>query len=233
MATSCDRNALLRYALGRMSTTETADVRQHLAECAECAAYLTTVEAAPDPTRVRSIIVDELLSRSHDLWASFFEKHRDRFVHFDAVHALIQACEDRWDREPERADILSIFLIESADALPATFAARALQSLAWTRRATMHLRRSSLSEALAAVETAKSRAADIPVADYERALIAFTSADVLRDLGRTDEALAEIRGAVAVFASFRDQRRLASAREMEGAVFCSQGEYKDRSEESL
>jgi tetratricopeptide (TPR) repeat protein len=228
MATSCDRNTLLRYGLGRLNTTETADVRRHVADCPKCAAYLATVQAAPDGfAPVHSIIVDELLSRPDTQWASFFEKHRERFLNFEAVQALIQACEDRWDRDPKRADTLSVFLTDSADALPATFAARALQSIAWTRRATMHLRLARPSEALAAVDEAKARASDIPVADYERALIAFTSADILRDVGRTDEALAEIRGAAAVFASFRDQRRLASAREMEGAVLCSQGEYKD------
>jgi tetratricopeptide (TPR) repeat protein len=228
MTTRCDRNEVLRYALSRLSTTETVAVSHHLAECPECSAYLATVQTAPsDFTRVHTIIVDELLSRSQEQWASFFEKYRGRFVSFDAVQALIQSCEDLWDRDPERADILSGFLTESADALPVSFAARALQSIAWTRRATMHLRRARPSDALAAIHVAKSRAGEIPVADYERALIAFTAADVLRDLGRTDEALAEIRGAITVFASFRDQRRLASAREMEGAVLFSQGEYKD------
>jgi tetratricopeptide (TPR) repeat protein len=229
MATSCDRNALLRYALGRLDTVQTHDVRRHVTECPQCAAYLTTVESSPTASGSQRTltVVDELLSLAPGEWSQFFEIHRSRFANLGPVQALIQACEDRWDREPERADALSAFLTESADALPLSFASRALQSIAWTRRATMHQRRGRLSAALAAVDEARSRAGDIPVADYERALIAFTSADILSELQRTDEALEQIRGAATVFASFRDRRRHASALEMEATVLFRRGDYDE------
>ena len=202
--------------------------RRHLTECSSCVAYLSTFSAladdrAADPAPATA--VDELLSRSPDRWERLFAVDRSRFATPAAVQALIQACEAALDSDLERAEVISLILTESADALPPSFASRTLQALAWTRRATALLRRGRLPEALAAVATAEERANDIPAADYERALISFTTADILRELGRTDEALHQIREAAQVFARYRDTRRHASAREMEAAVLFRCGEY--------
>ncbi len=142
------------------------------------------------------------------------------------VQALIQACEFALDQDLVRADTLSSILTESADALPAGSASSTLQALAWTRRATALLRLGRLPDALAAVAAARERTIDIPAADYERALIGFTAADVLRELGQPEEALRQIREAADVFLHYKDMRRHASAREMEAAVLFRSGEYE-------
>src|ERR1043165_4424449 len=230
MSNRCDDNALLRYVLKLLTKEEAAEGRGHLAECSSCVAYLTTFDNADEEPfaeeAVSTAAVDDLLARSPDRWERLFAGNRDRYATPAAVQALIQACEIALDRDLARADVLSLILTESADALPVSFASRTLQALAWTRRATALLRQGRLVDARAAVKTAEERASHIPAADYERALIAFTAADILRELGQTDDALRQIRDAAAVFRGYKDMRRWASAREMEAAVLFRRGDYR-------
>lgn len=228
MAKGCDDNALLRYILNLLPDEEAVETRRHLAECPSCVAYLSTFQKPdeelprrPEPNRA----VDELLARPPDLWERLFAVDHARYATPAAVQALIQACEAALDHDLARADLISSLLTESADALPVGFASRTLQALAWTRRATVLLRLGHLLDARAAVAVAHVRANHIPAADFERALIAFTSADILREMGETGEALRQIREAAIVFLSYNDRRRHASAREMEGAVLFRMGEY--------
>jgi tetratricopeptide (TPR) repeat protein len=230
MPRACDENTLLRYVLRLLPEREAAEARDHLAMCASCTAYLRTFDGEErlptEDTLGTSTAVDDLLTRTPDRWERLFAHDRRRYATPAGVQALIEACEAAIDHDLVRADLLSTILTESADALPSGFAARTLQALAWTRRATVLLRRGELTEAQSAVANAEARASHIPAADYERALIAFTASDILRELGRTDDALREIRGAAAVFAAYRDTRRYASAREMEAAVLFRRGEYE-------
>jgi len=230
MAFGCDEHALVRYGLKLLGGEEAAEVRRHLEDCPSCVAYLSTF--APGDAdgfgalaKAGAAAVDEMLKQPAEEWRRLFETNPERFANPAAVQALIQECEVAFDRDAARADVLSSILTESADALPPTFASRTLQALAWTRRATALHRRGRLPDALAAVSAAVARANHIPAADYERALIAFTAADILRELGRTEEALRGIREAAEVFARYNDARRHASAREMEAAVLFSSGEY--------
>lgn len=231
MPLACDENALLRYGLGLMEEEEAAEVRRHIAACPSCAAYFTTIGTSPDQEASATqrehsrSAVDELLKLPQFEWQDFLASHGARFANHAAVQALIQECESALDRDLSRSRALSLMLITSADALPPSFASRTLQALAWTRRATALLRVGLLQEALTAVHTAEARAELVPAADYERALIAFTAADILRELGDTAEALRQIRKAGTVFDSYADARRRGSAREMEAAVLFRCGEY--------
>jgi tetratricopeptide (TPR) repeat protein len=227
MPSACDENALREYGLGLLSENKAAILRQHIAGCSSCSAYLSWfgTSSQSDPGGTENTAVEQLLALGETSWPTFVAAHFDRLANPRAVQSLIQACEDVLDRNAPRAELLSGVLTESADALPRGYGARTLQALAWTRRATALQRLGRLPEALSAVAMAERRAADIPAADYERALIGFTAADIKRELGRTDEALTEIRAAAKVFARYGDTQRCTSAREMEAAVLFRCGEY--------
>jgi tetratricopeptide (TPR) repeat protein len=229
MTSRCDENVLLGFVLNLLEDKDAAEVRQHLTECTSCVAYLVTFQGRtndePRPFGP-NVAVQELLASPQDRWLDSYAVDRSRYATPEAVQALIQACETALDEDLARAEALSSILIGCADALPKSFASSTLQAIAWTRRGTALLRRGRLDEATAAIATANERADRIPAADYERALIAFTAADILRERGNTAEALIVIREAAAVFLRYNDTRRHASAREMEAAVLFRSGEYK-------
>lgn len=224
---ACDENALLRFALGLLSEHEAAALRRHVVLCPSCSAYLSTLGTPELDVSVDdgAAVVEDLLARPPATWPQHFATHVDQFATTSVVQSLIETCESLFDRDGDRAETLSSILVASADALASDGRSDALRALAWTRRATALLRVGRLPDALDAVSEAEARAHRIPAADYEFALIAFTAADILRELGRTDEALATIRRAAEIFRQYNDVRRLSSAREMEGAVLFRCGEY--------
>jgi tetratricopeptide (TPR) repeat protein len=227
----CDDNLLLQYRLKRLSETDAAELRRHLADCPSCAIYLAAMSSGSEEEPVRlpenpSAAVEEMLQLPLAEWCGFFAFRRHAFENPVAVQVLIQRCEDAIDRNAVRAEKISAILVQSADALRPSIISRTLQALALTRRASTLQRLGKLQEALAAIAAAEDRVRDIPAADYEHALIAFTATDIHRELGRIDEALREIREASAVFEQYNDRRRHASAREMEAAVLFRAGEYQ-------
>jgi tetratricopeptide (TPR) repeat protein len=230
----CDENIVLRYGLRMLDDTEHVSVELHLAICASCRAYLQTIQIQPDigesvlpgQTAAARALVRDILAADVRAWPARLSAYEHRLATLAGVQALIEACEAELDRTAlAAAEIVSSALATCAEALPPSLQAQTLRALAWTRRGTALMRRGKLDAALLATTKAEAYAALVPAADYERALVAFTTADILRERGETEEALKRIREAGVVFASHQDLRRHASAREMEAAILYRSGAH--------
>jgi|GEM_PF-3108805 len=232
MSAGCDHNAVRRYGLKLLPKEEARRVEQHIAVCPHCAAYLMTIGSCDHLSSPREEsdvhareAVRTLITSPEADWPRLVAVRRDSLATIAGVEAIIEACEVELDRDLNRAERISAILVDSADRLAPTLSARTLQALSWTRRATALHRVGRLLEAMTAVDRAETYAAMIPGAEYERALIGFTAADILSEKGDTDEALRRIRAAAATFLRYKDFRRHRSAREIEAAVLFARGEY--------
>lgn len=185
-------------------------------------AFAESMESEETPA---TTLVTELLSSPRQWWVATVERD-DRYHSAAVVQHLIEVSEQKIDTTLPEAIATAEAAIALAEILDSEEHILQLHGSAYRQHAFALIHTGDFTRALESIESAQSIFDQMVVSEYAIARLNIVRALAYRALERYDDALALARQSAAVFHSFGDTQRLASAMMTEAFLFIHLRNYR-------
>ncbi len=167
-----------------------------------------------------------LLALPPSSWRRTIRSDR-RFRTRATLSFLLEAAHARLEKEPTLARELTSAVLASVDRVAGGWRVQvtALRGLAWKEHANALRVTDDLRAAIKAIEHALAIFADEPSLDYQAATAKLVKAQILREMGEDDAAVALARECAVKFRDYGDSRYLVMARITEGWILYNSKQY--------